>query len=42
MAFWIGGFDILYALADRELDIRLGLHSLPVTGRAGAGGLDKP
>lgn len=31
MAFWIGGFDILYALADRELDIRLGLHSLPVT-----------
>jgi 4-hydroxybenzoate polyprenyltransferase len=30
MAFWIGGFDILYALADRELDIRLGLHSLPV------------
>lgn len=26
---WIGGFDILYALADRDFDRRAGLHSIP-------------
>ncbi len=26
---WIGGFDILYALADRDFDRREGLHSIP-------------
>jgi len=26
---WIGGFDILYALADREFDRQAGLHSIP-------------
>jgi 4-hydroxybenzoate polyprenyltransferase len=28
---WIGGFDILYALQDVEVDRREGLHSLPVS-----------
>ncbi len=26
---WIGGFDILYAIADAEFDRRAGLHSIP-------------
>jgi 4-hydroxybenzoate polyprenyltransferase len=26
---WIAGFDILYALADRDFDRRAGLHSIP-------------
>lgn len=26
---WIGGFDILYALADRDFDRKEGLHSIP-------------
>jgi 4-hydroxybenzoate polyprenyltransferase len=26
---WIGGFDILYALADRDFDRTAGLHSIP-------------
>jgi len=26
---WIGGFDILYALADRDFDRAAGLHSIP-------------
>jgi 4-hydroxybenzoate polyprenyltransferase len=26
---WIGGFDILYALADRDFDRSAGLHSIP-------------
>ena len=29
VATWIGGFDILYALADRDFDRRQGLHSIP-------------
>lgn len=29
VATWIGGFDILYALADRDFDRREGLHSIP-------------
>lgn len=28
--FWVGGFDILYALQDRDFDRQEGLHSLPV------------
>ena len=30
VATWIGGFDILYALADRDFDRAAGLHSIPV------------
>jgi 4-hydroxybenzoate polyprenyltransferase len=30
VATWIGGFDVLYALSDRELDRSLGVHSIPV------------
>jgi len=26
---WIGGFDVLYALADRDFDRSMGLHSIP-------------
>jgi 4-hydroxybenzoate polyprenyltransferase len=26
---WIGGFDVLYALADRDFDRAVGLHSIP-------------
>ena len=29
--FWVAGFDILYALQDRELDRELGLYSLPAS-----------
>jgi 4-hydroxybenzoate polyprenyltransferase len=29
VATWIGGFDILYALADREFDRREGIRSIP-------------
>jgi 4-hydroxybenzoate polyprenyltransferase len=29
VATWIGGFDILYALADREFDRQAGIHSIP-------------
>jgi 4-hydroxybenzoate polyprenyltransferase len=29
VATWIGGFDILYALADRDFDRTAGLHSIP-------------
>jgi len=29
VATWIGGFDILYALADRDFDRATGLHSIP-------------
>ncbi len=29
VATWIGGFDILYALADRDFDRQAGLHSIP-------------
>jgi 4-hydroxybenzoate polyprenyltransferase len=27
--FWVAGFDVLYATADREVDIAQGLHSIP-------------
>lgn len=27
--FWVAGFDILYALQDREFDVSFGLHSFP-------------
>ena len=34
---WVAGFDILYALQDREFDRRHGLHSIPVRlGETGA------
>jgi 4-hydroxybenzoate polyprenyltransferase len=33
---WIGGFDVLYALADRDFDRAAGLHSIPA--RLGVGG----
>jgi 4-hydroxybenzoate polyprenyltransferase len=40
---WIGGFDILYALADRDFDRASGLHSIParlgVTGALVVSGL---
>ncbi|BAM02172.1 UbiA-like polyprenyltransferase [Phycisphaera mikurensis] len=36
VAGWVAGFDVLYALADREVDARLGLRSVPA--RFGAGG----
>jgi 4-hydroxybenzoate polyprenyltransferase len=29
--FWVGGFDIIYALQDDEFDISQKLHSIPVT-----------
>jgi 4-hydroxybenzoate polyprenyltransferase len=29
VATWIGGFDILYALADRDFDRQTGIHSIP-------------
>ena len=39
VATWIGGFDILYALADRDFDRQEGLQSIParfgISGRAG-------
>ena len=30
VATWIAGFDVLYALADREFDRKAGIHSIPV------------
>jgi len=36
VASWIAGFDVLYALADREFDRGAGLHSIPA--RFGVGG----
>ena len=27
--FWVSGFDVLYATADRDVDLREGLHSIP-------------
>ena len=30
VASWVAGFDILYALQDRDFDVQHGLHSLPV------------
>jgi len=29
VAFWVAGFDVLYALQDREFDRRAGLSSIP-------------
>jgi 4-hydroxybenzoate polyprenyltransferase len=37
VACWIAGFDVLYALADRDFDRGAGLHSIPARfGVAGA------
>lgn len=36
VGLWIAGFDILYALADRDFDRQTGLHSIPA--RFGVGG----
>jgi 4-hydroxybenzoate polyprenyltransferase len=36
VACWIGGFDVLYALSDRDFDRASGLHSIPQ--RFGVGG----
>ncbi|HHW13337.1 MAG TPA: UbiA family prenyltransferase, partial [Firmicutes bacterium] len=36
VAFWVGGFDIIFALQDKEADEREGLYSIPV--RFGIGG----
>ena len=37
VVFWLGGFDIIYSLQDREFDRAHGLHSIPVRfGVAGA------
>ncbi len=37
VATWIAGFDVLYALADRDFDRRTGIHSIPARfGVAGA------
>ncbi|MGE5507441.1 MAG: UbiA-like polyprenyltransferase [Chitinophagales bacterium] len=36
VAFWVGGFDVIFALQDKEADEREGLHSIPV--RFGIGG----
>lgn len=33
---WIGGFDILYALQDADVDRKLGLHSVPARFGSGA------
>jgi 4-hydroxybenzoate polyprenyltransferase len=30
VGLWIGGFDVIYALQDREADIRNGIYSVPV------------
>lgn len=30
VAMWIGGFDILYASADRDFDAEYGVHSIPL------------
>jgi 4-hydroxybenzoate polyprenyltransferase len=30
VATWIAGFDVLYALADRDFDQKAGIHSIPV------------
>src|SRR5581483_12191426 len=35
VASWIAGFDVLYALGDREFDRATGLHSIPA--RLGVG-----
>jgi 4-hydroxybenzoate polyprenyltransferase len=29
VATWIGGFDVLYALADRDFDVAAGIKSIP-------------
>jgi len=30
VATWIAGFDVLYALHDRDFDQKAGIHSIPV------------
>lgn len=35
VAFWVAGFDVIYAIQDEEFDRRVGLHSIPARwGRA--------
>ncbi len=34
---WVAGFDILYALMDRDFDVREGVHSIPARFGGGAG-----
>jgi len=29
VAFWVGGFDLIYACQDIEFDLRIGIHSFP-------------
>jgi 4-hydroxybenzoate polyprenyltransferase len=37
VGLWVGGFDVIYAIFDLEVDRREGLHSVPVSlGEAGA------
>lgn len=37
VTIWVAGFDILYALMDRDFDVAEGLHSIPSRFGAGAG-----
>mgnify|MGYP001378576679 CR=1 FL=1 len=30
VVFWLAGFDIIYSLQDRDIDGKIGLHSIPV------------
>lgn len=34
---WVAGFDILYALMDRDVDVEQGIHSIPARFGSGAG-----
>ena len=36
VAFWVAGFDLFYALFDREVDLAEGLHSVPARFGVGA------
>jgi 4-hydroxybenzoate polyprenyltransferase len=36
VAFWVAGFDLFYALFDREIDVAEGLHSVPARFGVGA------
>ena len=39
VGLWVGGFDVIYAIFDLDVDRREGLHSVPVARRAAAGAL---
>ena len=39
VAFWVGGFDLIYACQDIEFDRRVGIHSFPQLGWIAAAGL---